>query len=332
MRKFSQILLFIALVAIGLSCSPVSNFLIPLPDPTEKVKDRTGDIKLIFKPQLDILFVIDSSGSMGNHQSNLSANIDQFISGLKQTKILDYRIGVTITDFQHNILSGVLQGIPNYVDKNTLNGLALLKENLIVGTAGHHIESVFAPTINALSDPHLNGVNRGFYRQEAHLALVYVTDTTDQSDYMPLDLYNFLMDLKEWNRDKVIAYGVIIPSGEKDCQRDENREPIKIEEFLHMVEGSFFSLCASDYGQRLAAMGDDLTKRIGMFISLKQVPVLRTVQVQYGTQILPEDVKTGWSYDPGRVGINLGPQLELEDQPDGTELEVSFVPALLEAP
>ena len=333
MRRISQALLCLGLMAIGFACSPpTSKFLIPRPDPASKVKDSVGDIKLIFKPTVDILFVVDDSGSMGGHQTNLATNIDLFTSGLGKTQILDYHIGVTTTDFGFST-SGTLRGFPNFVDKNTPDGLIRLRNNLIVGTSGSGTESVFKPTIDALSEPNLSGSNKGFYRPEAYLALVFVTDAVDQSDYQAPDTYNFLMNLKDWDREKVISYGVIIPSSEKNCDRDDSGEtPLKIEEFLHMTKGISFSLCAPDYGQRLAAIGDDLVRRVGMFIPMKQIPVVKTIQVKYGTQIIEEDVDAGWSYDPGRVGINLGPSRALEEQPAGTELEVTFVPALLEAP
>lgn len=332
MRKISQAILLLSLVAIGFACTPpASKFLIPRPDPAGKVKDSVGDIKLIFKPTVDILFVVDDSGSMGGHQSNLATNIDLFTAGLGKTQILDYHIGVTTTDFSFST-SGVLRGFPTYVDKNTPDGLIRLRNNLVVGTSGPGTESVFEPTIRALSEPNLSNSNKGFYRPEAYLALVYVTDAVDQSDNQAGDLYNFLMNLKDWDREKIISYGVIIPVGEKNCDRDDGSEPIKIEEFLHMAKGISFSLCAPDYGQRLAGIGDDLVRRVGMFIPMKQIPVVRTIQVKYGTQIIPEDVDSGWSYDPGRVGINLGPKLELEEQPAGSELEVTFIPAKLDAP
>lgn len=319
------------LLLVAACTPPTSKFLIPRPDPTQKVKDSHGDIKLIFKPTVDILFVIDDSGSMGAHQLNLSANIDLFTNGLGKTQILDYHIGVTTTDFRGR-LSGALKGSPLVVDKNTPDGLIRLRSNLLVGTSGDGTESVFKPTIDALSEPNLSGANKGFYRQDAYLALVYVTDAHDQSNMQASDVYNFLMNLKEWDRERIITYGVIVPSGEDNCDRDEDRTPITTEEFLHITKGISFSLCDPDFGKRLAEIGDDLVQKVGMFIPLKQIPVVSTIQVKYGTQIIDEDVKAGWSYDPGRVGIYLGQEIDLQPQPPGTELEVTFVPALLEPP
>src|SRR4051794_8019943 len=46
--------------------------------------------------KMDVLFVIDNSGSMGEEQTNLVANFPMFISVLDQSG-LDYRVGVTTT-------------------------------------------------------------------------------------------------------------------------------------------------------------------------------------------------------------------------------------------
>ncbi|MBK9041530.1 MAG: hypothetical protein IPL83_20660 [Bdellovibrionales bacterium] len=314
-------------------CSPPANeFLIPRPDPTVEVKNRIGDIKLIFKPQVDILFVVDSSGSMMTHQRNLSSNIDLFTNGLSRTQILDYHIGVTTTDFEYGDV-GVLRGTPSFVERSTTDGLVRLKNNLLVGTSGSGTESVFYPTYQALSEPNLSGVNRLFYRSQAYLALVFVTDAADHSKMSADALYQFLMNLKSWDKDKLIAYGVIVPSADDICQRDDPRmKPLSIEEFLHMVKGLSFSLCATDFGNRLGEIGDDLVKKVGMFIPLKQLPVVSTIRIRYGKQEIPEDLKRGWSYDPERVGINLGAEIELEEQSAGTDLEIGFIPALLETP
>lgn len=324
----SCLIALLTLILWGCS-SENSVFLVPRPDPTAKVKDKVGDINLIFKPQIDILFVIDDSGSMDSHQNNLATNMDLFTDDLQKVKIVDYHIGVTTTDFSGKNV-GELKGRPIYIENSTPDGFTKLKRNLLVGTKGSPYESVFEPTRAALSEPNMSGVNKGFYREDAYLAVVFVTDAVDQSKISAAEMYKFLMNLKGWNKPKVITYGVIVPSGERECDRDEQSEPKKIEEFLYLAGGTYFSLCSPDYGQNLAAIGKDLVKRIGMFIPLKQIPVVSTIRVRYGKQVIPESVKTGWSYDPYRVGINLGAGLELEEQAIGTELEIDFVPALLD--
>jgi hypothetical protein len=47
---------------------------------------------------IDILFVFDNSGSMGEEQAALTASIDDLVTALEQIEGISYRIGVTTTD------------------------------------------------------------------------------------------------------------------------------------------------------------------------------------------------------------------------------------------
>jgi hypothetical protein len=69
--------------------------------PIELQKDSIGDVKvqLTVNKDVDILFVIDNSGSMGEEQANLAANFGSFIEVLEDPQVeANYRIGVTTTD------------------------------------------------------------------------------------------------------------------------------------------------------------------------------------------------------------------------------------------
>jgi hypothetical protein len=69
--------------------------------PIDLTKDSVGDVKvqLTVNKDVDILFVIDNSGSMGEEQANLAANFGAFIEVLEDPMVeANYRIGVTTTD------------------------------------------------------------------------------------------------------------------------------------------------------------------------------------------------------------------------------------------
>ena len=50
-----------------------------------------------YSPDMDILFVIDISGSMEKHQIKLRKNIHRFTEKIIQSRIIDFQIGVTST-------------------------------------------------------------------------------------------------------------------------------------------------------------------------------------------------------------------------------------------
>ena len=65
-------------------------------DTEQVVKDQ---IQLNVNKNVDILFVLDNSGSMGEEQANLAANFGAFIGVLERPEVkANYRLGVTTTD------------------------------------------------------------------------------------------------------------------------------------------------------------------------------------------------------------------------------------------
>jgi len=165
------------------ACSPASDKLIAQPVVNyEKVDLKNNDV--FRRPSVDILFVVDNSGSMSTYQQNVADNMDQFVDEFSQLKLIDYHIGVITTDSSDN---GQLEGNPTYVEPSTVDGLRKLKNNLKVGINGSPTEELFGPTSKALSKRLLGGYNSGFYRQDAYLVVIFVSDAEDQSDIDPLD-------------------------------------------------------------------------------------------------------------------------------------------------
>src|SRR3954469_18675110 len=83
-----------------------------LPERIENISDN-------YDPLVDILFVIDNSGSMGSHQANLAQNIGLFIDQIKKNVNLNFHIGVISTDMSDSYQRGKLQGLPKFVSNTT---------------------------------------------------------------------------------------------------------------------------------------------------------------------------------------------------------------------
>ena len=65
----------------------------------DSVSVDTSVLPVDFRRKIDILFVIDNSGSMGEEQAALAANFSVFVDLLEAESVdADYRIGVTTTD------------------------------------------------------------------------------------------------------------------------------------------------------------------------------------------------------------------------------------------
>lgn len=166
-----------------------------------------------FNNQLDILFVIDNSGSMDNEQLTLANNFAAFMGDF-QTKGYDFKIAVTGTDaYLANSLMGttisttyaqaakfrdgpirtdsgsyslmgthsgvfvILPSTPNIFDPITK--LGVFPTNIKQGVNGSGDERAFSSFMTSLNSP----LNAGFLRSKSFLAVIIVSDEDDFSDY-----------------------------------------------------------------------------------------------------------------------------------------------------
>ncbi len=309
-------------------CTEKSDKLLPVPDFTGLEKEDKQDIGeyVPFNPSVDILFIIDDSGSMQSHQNNLSTNIDLFIAELSNNSVLDWRIGVTTSSW-NGTGYGSLTGTPAFVDKNTANFKSILKNNLLVGTWGDPNEVFIETAAGATSSVNLAGPNKSFFRQDALLVIFFITDTEDQGVVTPANAFSSLVSFKNGDPKKLVSYAVL--ADPNNCE-GEGVQPTLIREFLRLTNGKEFSLCDPKFGQNLASIANDILDKIEMVIRLRQRPVVSTITVQFGTQTIPNDPAVGWVYDPIRNVIIISKDLELKPEPKGTQLEVKFIAAILE--
>lgn len=350
MRSLVSAKAFVLAMAVAsiLGCQAKDPLLIGTPPNQRKAAGLTQQN---FNPTIDILFVIDDSGSMGTHQQNLAANIDLFLDGFKRSRIIDYHIGAISTAEEVSGSNGGagegggrLNGQTRFIDKNTPNGLSVLRDNMLMGINGSGYERMFSPTVLALTEPNLSGWNAGFYRKNAHLAIVMITDAEDQSNMDdgliprgpghqlnmdPQRFYDFLVRLKEQDKSKVLTYGAIIPEGTPTDQcffDDMNMLHTRITQFFQLSRGTALNLCEQNWGEKLAEIGKDLATKVGKRVILDRRPRLNSIQVFYGTQVIPSDSLVGWSYDPTDNSITFGSKLVLDEQPNDPQLEIYFEP------
>ncbi|MBI3071755.1 MAG: VWA domain-containing protein [Deltaproteobacteria bacterium] len=147
--------------------------------------------------KVDILFVVDNSGSMGDEQTNLRNNIATFINELT-TSGADFQIGVTTTDLITTVTCdggavvdggwtgdrGQLKaagGNPKILTSTMSNVATLFQQNADQGTTGWGIEKGLEAVRLALSEPLISTTNAGFLRSDSALAVVIVTDEDDCS-------------------------------------------------------------------------------------------------------------------------------------------------------
>ena len=73
----------------------------------DRASEDDGIVDVVQRKDVDILFVIDNSGSMGEEQATLAANFGAFIEKLEDPDVeANYRIAVTTTDANHRHCAG----------------------------------------------------------------------------------------------------------------------------------------------------------------------------------------------------------------------------------
>lgn len=149
---------------------------------------------------IDILWVVDNSGSMENSQTNLANNFSSFIQRF-QALNLDFRMGVISSDaylayhYGQNSRSQLkdrgrnTQGTATcnddtdltsgirVMDSNTPNLSTVFMQNITQGICGNGDERAFSSFRHALGNP----LNSAFRRPGAFLSIIIVSDEDDFS-------------------------------------------------------------------------------------------------------------------------------------------------------
>ncbi|MCA3013314.1 MAG: VWA domain-containing protein [Myxococcaceae bacterium] len=178
----------------------------PVPTPTDSQRDVTvppdgcrvtaTDVYQLtpFRRQpIDVLFVIDDSCSMEDDQAELANNFDAFFGAFRANQV-DFRVAAVTSDMEDDKRSGRFVG-PIITDQ-TPSAAEAFRRLVNVGSEGSAIERALGAARAALTEPLLGTTNRGFLRPEADLALVFLGDEDDQSNFPVSEFVAFARGLK----------------------------------------------------------------------------------------------------------------------------------------
>lgn len=157
--------------------------------------DAAAPVPALGCDKMDILFVIDNSGSMQQEQANLAQNFPKFIEVLNAFNdgALDYRVGVTTTSFPTEILGITLtsgeegallksDGMTRpWLERTDPKVTETFTSLATVGVMGSGQEQQLRAAQAAVTARVEDGANASFLREDALLALVFLTDEDDGS-------------------------------------------------------------------------------------------------------------------------------------------------------
>jgi len=230
-------------------------------------------------PVLDVLWVVDNSGSMNQFQTNLATNIGSFITTFASSGA-DYRMAVITTD--RYTFSTVLD--PSHPDPES--ELASL---VITGTNGSGMEKGIAMAGDSLSNSTAAGPGGIFFRAHAKLIVIFVSDEQDWSTPGWASYLSFFDNLKPHG--DFIPYGVIgdHPSG---CGLSNQHATFGAGywDLIDYYNGSWYSICAANWGVQLQDLAGEVTG-IRMFVLDEPDPIIDTIVVSVNGQQTDE-----WEY------------------------------------
>ena len=145
--------------------------------------------------KVDILWIVDNSGSMSSAISAVEQNFDSFMDSFLQVG-LDFRMAAITTDMDDPNHQGKFQGSQLIIDSSHPNPKQLFLDMVTQGANGSADEKGLIAAKNALSEPLVSGYNAGFLRADAALAAIVVTDEDDYSAISANDFINWFMGLK----------------------------------------------------------------------------------------------------------------------------------------
>lgn len=219
-----------------------------------------------FNNQTDILFVIDNSSSMRYEQTQISQRFHNFINEIKD---LDWHIGITTTDVQHNDLpwsDGRLDPFSNGDSFLTPSlgkqkAQELFAEHVKRTESGWDIEKGIAATYRSIERA-LTGRRkedqelRKFFRANAALAVVVVSDEDESGEGGASEGNNLLKLIRDhWGSKKVFQFNSIVAYNQACLDDSAKTLGVKYENLSRKTNGLIGDVCSNNYSQLLKDLG-----------------------------------------------------------------------------
>lgn len=264
-----------------------------------------------YSTEVDVLWVVDTSGSMAKRQAEVAKQIPIFIDGLNATG-LNYNIGVTTMDMSGSGPRGKLiaqPGTPIVLGKTTPNLIGLLAGRIQAGESGSPVERGREAMMSALRQSVVGQANNGFLRENSLLNIIFLTDEEDESDntvnYVgALDALKPPLPLgdRSW-----VAHFIGVTSNDPSCQTTDWNYSSPGTRYMSLATssgGANESICDANFSRALTNVKSRVLEMLTEF-PLDRAPVASTIKVFVdGVEIAKSDAN-GWSYRASAQAIRF---------------------------
>lgn len=293
-------------------------------EPPEKVEGDARQYALksfLQVASIDILFVVDNSGSMSSIQQNVAKNASLFMKQFALNSAIDWKIGVVSTDDTENPYLGfdqsfdsslIVKGDPSSFDRV----VDTFSESILdLGISGSPNEYIFYNTVRHIKN---SGVN-SFLRSNAHLVVIMITDEKEHTlEQYPANQYSVDAVINtltnEISSNSVLRfYGALNFDDLSGCNDIDYYDDLyagsPYEDIISQTSGFVISACLADFGNQLARIGEDIATLIKVpRLALLNRPKINTIVIKYKGEILkPGRLEDGgvWYYDYQTNTINF---------------------------
>lgn len=259
---------------------------------TDRFAQDDGNLKV------DVLWVMDDSGTMSEEQENVIANLSEFVAVMVRMGA-DWQAGVVTTSADTE--AGALTGPPvTAYDAAVEDAFAGLVD---VGVEGDREEQGLLAMQLATSEPMLSGVNAGLIRDGADLAVIILSDEDDQS---PGDTTAYTDHLLSASGTGVARLSAVVGQLPAGCASPyAAADPA--ERYLTVAAatgGLQDSICLQDFSATMKALALNALGLTDTF-QLTAVPELLSIEVEVDGVRIFHRPENGWQYDAGQNAVVL---------------------------
>ncbi len=266
--------------------------------------------------KVEVLFVIDNSGSMDSIQQNVINNARLFMDEFIVQRHIDWKLGIISTDKSESPFLGFdtsfsSKDIDYNSESSIQEAIGVFQDGVrALGTNGSPSEYVFYSANRAISTYNSpNNTKPDFIRSGSHLAVIMISDEEEQSEddfggaFEPLSFLNGLRSYVSANRN-IRFYGALNLVDLDECEGStwgERYEGSPYETIINATNGFIISACTSDFGTRLADISKDIASMVkAPGIPLRDRPKPFSIRVYYKGQ----ELKPGAEADGGKWYFN----------------------------
>lgn len=252
-------------------------------------KSTSIEIKAGVNNQIDVLIVIDNSGSMSYEQKNMAERFSNFTDQLNG---LDWRLGVITTDISADaelkdgrLIEFTSMSKTKFLDSSMdpVKVKSAFAETIQRPEVGSSREQGIAASFRAIerskSTNNTDLGNQQFFRANSTLNIIIVTDANEtpfkSGRTFRNDPQNLLAKIKEyWPQKTAIIHSIVVKTDDKSCLAINGNESYgkTYEQAALLTNGIIGSVCETDYSDQLKIMGQATRETVNT-ITLDCAPV-----------------------------------------------------------